>query len=315
MDIFEKTINTLPFRTLTDKRPTDAIVTRGVTLTIGPVGSTPNVCIMRLPEIPLEGEGVTGITGATGNQVFDIFVTEYGYGPYCGKIGGVPTTKTFLADSDTYLFGYIEFSADDIGRVVTVTYKGRGSAVFASDINELATGALIRDHAIRPRHIFLGGTGPDGETGSSDFLFATNVDIGGDLHIVGNLNIEGVVNKSVSEVIDITDDIILLNSGATMPGPDVGLEVDRGGLNPQMVWDEGDDAWEFKGTTGDVLFAVYDNKTVEIGSGGLLKPPTRDDDPVPTVDMIPGIYYNSTDRQTKQIVSDGLGGAKIVILG
>lgn len=316
MDIFQKPINTYPFRDLVDKRPTSALpeqwpVPITEVITIGP-GYTGDVCIMRLKEIPLKGVGMTGATG----DVTDITVLDI-FGSYDGIISGVPATRQFLADSDTYKFGYLEFSASDVGQEVTVLYYGRGSIVFASDVNELATGELLKNGSVRPRHIFQGGTGPDGKTGTSDFVFATDVAIGGDLNVIGDLNIEGVVNKSVSEVIDITDDIIMLNSGATGPGPDVGLEIDRGPTagNPMFVWDEGDDAWQMSGISGDVLLSIYDNKTVKVIDGGLFKPPTWASDPIPTVAMIPGIFYNSTDRQYKGIVSDGVTGAEIVILG
>ena len=124
-------------------------------------------------------------------------------------------------------------------------------------------------------------------------------------------------NKSLTEYIETTDDILRLNAGATLAASDAGIEVWRGatGTAPQLFWDEAEDEWQVKGTTGVVVLAINDNKTVKICDGGILKPPTRTSDPTPTVDMIPGVYYNSTDRQIKAIVSDGATGAMIVVLG
>lgn len=233
MDIYEKTVNAIPFRVLIDKRPTDAIELVTDTFTIGPTGSTGDVCIMRLSEIPLEG--ATGVSGVTGD-VTDIAVSDF-IGSYNGKDHGVPSSREFLADSDTYKFGYIEFSSDDIGNEVTVTYYGRGSKVFAADVNELSSGALIQDEAIKARHI----------NQSEGFTFSQSLTV--------------------------------------------------------------------YGATGATLISISDNKNVEIGDGILWKPSIFTSDPTPTVAMIPGIYYNSTDGQYKGIVSDGATGARIVILG
>lgn len=319
MDIV-KPIYTIPERTgpdrfLEDKRATNdlTIITDFFTI---PASVEP-VIYMRLVEVPLGGIPLPG------HGLEDIVVEFVATGqPLNRKYTGLPQTGQFLAEgvndqyNDTFKFGYIGFSTEDAGKEVRIMYYGRGSLVTASDVNELATGALIRDRAIRPRHIYQGGVGPDGLTGSSDFYFATNVDVGGNLNVTGDLNIAGVVNKSISEVIDVTDDILKLNSGATSPGPDVGIEVDRGGANPQLLWNEATDAWHIKGTTGEDLLTISDNKTVKIVDGGLFKPPTLAVDPTPTIDMIPGTYYCAADNQYKGIVwNAGHTGAEIIILG
>jgi hypothetical protein len=312
MDI-QNPIYTIPFRELVDKRATSAIIEVFDTFTIP--ASTEDVIFMRIVEIPLEGIGLTGY-GPTEDIVVEL--ADAPFTKFDRIFSGQPTTGRVLIDDDTFSFGYLAFSSDDAGKVVKIKYSGRGSFINAADVNELSTGELLRDGAVKPRHIYLGVTGT---TGAIDFVFARDVvigrtlSVGGDLNVTGDLNIEGVVNKSISEVIDFTDDILKLNSGATAPGPNVGLEVDRGGYNPQLIWHEDSDAWLIKGSTGLELLSISDNKTVKVCDGGLFKPPSFATDPIPTAAMIPGTYYCVADNQYKGIVSDGATGAKIVILG
>ena len=321
MDIV-KPVNTVLNRVLEDKRPTTEIIEVFDLFTIP--ATTEREVTMRTVEVPLKGiplptyDPTDYIVVKLADSPFTRFTIVDTVSP-----PGTLASYEIRVDDDTYSFGYIGFSPDDAGKAVKITYHGRGSLVNAADINDLSTGFLLRDGAVRSRHIYQGGTGPDGFTGSSDFVFASDVGIGatltvgGNLNVTGDLNITGVVNKSTSEVIDVTDDILRLNSGATGPGPDVGIEIWRGSTssNPQLIWDESDDAWLVRGTTGIDLLSISDNKTVKICDGGLFKPPTYSADPTPTVDMIPGTYYNSTDRQYKGIISDGVTGAMIVILG
>jgi hypothetical protein len=84
--------------------------------------------------------------------------------------------------------------------------------------------------------------------------------IEGDLTIMGNLTVSGATTTLESTTLTVEDNIIVVNKGE--PGAGVtlgtaGLEVDRGSLpNPQFLWDEPTDRWDFGvysvSTSGDV---------------------------------------------------------------
>lgn len=64
-------------------------------------------------------------------------------------------------------------------------------------------------------------------TSAGGGAFAKTVYIGSDLHVSGNLNINGTTNTINSEIIEIEDNIILLNAGPTGIGADTGFLSER----------------------------------------------------------------------------------------
>lgn len=216
---------------------------------------------------------------------------------------------------DSFKFGQIRFSQFDAGRRFKIIVTGRGSLVYAEDVLNLNYGLSLLPNVIKPGHI--------SNTPSDAFAFP------GDVSVAGNLNITGNVNKSISETVTITDDILLMNSDAVAPGPDVSFVVNRGGANPSITWDETLDAWSLIGTSSNPLLQAFDTGsptvkvlgnlqvTGSIISGGmlLLNSYTNAQEPaLAVVGNIPGMFYNSDDRQIKAIVSDGLGGAEVVVM-
>ena len=219
-------IQTIKFRTLTDKKSItvageeivqDSFLYPGST---GPTFTTDTI-YLRLSQVPLYGQPVPGY-GA-----FDYIVVELANSPYTQFAGvtaeSMLSAGRFLYDEvvegntgDTYRLGYIALHPDDYDKSVNIKYYGKGSLICAADINELADGSLIRDEAVRARHIYQG----------EDFTFGQSVNVLGDINLEGDLNVSGVVNRNVSEVLVTTDDILLLNAGQTLAAR-VGLEVDR----------------------------------------------------------------------------------------
>lgn len=112
---------------LVDKRKTGEEVSLTQTFTIP--NRTP-ICYYRLTEVPLRY--VNSISHSTG----------------CLKeqISGNPLAGKFVID---YERGSIAFNATDVGKVVTIRYKGTGSVIWAKDINDIKTPrALTRQEII-----------------------------------------------------------------------------------------------------------------------------------------------------------------------
>lgn len=208
--------------------------------------------IVALREAPKQ----TSATVPTGTTV-----TQVPGGPFT-EVLTTPAINQFQVN---YAQGTVKFNVGNAGDDVLVSYTARGSLVKAAHINKISEPFV-------PFYNKLDGIVPDGGT---DFTFP------GDVTISGELNIIGVVNKVASEVLDLTDDILFLNAGNVDDGTPlstVGVEIARsasaqGALtHPQLLWVEGDLAWEFLSTsagptgTRAPLLSVYDE-------GGIL--PTR----------------------------------------
>jgi len=123
-------------------------------------------------------------------------------------------------------------------------------------------------------NLLLSNNGKIGSQGKSDILtlgadgvatFASGVIIDGDLVVNGT---QVILN---TEVVEIEDNIIVLNSNSTgSPVADAGVEIKRGSSpSVQLLWDEGIDKWTFtnNGTNyfeivGHSLTQTLTNKTI-----------------------------------------------------
>jgi hypothetical protein len=174
----------------------------------------------------------------------------------------VPLPGEFqIHTTNTFAVGTIVFSLLDGGLTVEIIYTGRGSLVFASDVNDprdeikdsrstesdlgarldlIEDGTRILPGAIRPSHISTVAT--------DDFTFPRHVTVTGDLNIVGN------VNKSITEVLTSSDEVLTLNADHTAaPTADCGLEIERGSSpNVNLLWKEADDKWQLFGGNLDL---------------------------------------------------------------
>ena len=68
-----------------------------------------------------------------------------------------------------------------------------------------------------------------------------------DVIVEGDLTVSGAVITTLSEQVEIEDNILILNSNVTgTPSEDSGLEVERGtSANAKLLWDESSDRWTF----------------------------------------------------------------------
>jgi hypothetical protein len=313
----------LKFRNLVNIRPvgTEVVVSEFFTI---PGVAGPGSVLHRITELPLNVPLPNPQNSAVECREVDSFDVELPGPVRLIPIDqfGILTAGKFVIKSgtvdfdDTFRFGIIRFSQFDAGRRFKIIVTGRGSLVYAEDVINLNTGESLLPAVIKPGHISI--------TPTDNFAFP------GDVSIAGDLNIAGIVNKTASEVLDFTDDILLLNSGATSPGPDVGIAIERGGSNPQLIWTESDDAWSVIGTSSNNLLKAFDTGSprVQIFGDLLVDGGFSYSGPLPLdsfttvqeaslviVSNVPSVFYNSDERQVKAVVSDGSGGAELVILG
>ncbi len=144
-------IYTIPNRVVANGRIAPILIKDEFTL--------PNIggsLILKLTEVPFEIPGIV-VDGVFRDTT--IFVRE--------KVGGLvyemvnePNSlmpNRFFVNSDSYRFGYITLMVDvgqNNGKVLEIYYNGIGSVVRAEDINEIVSGSLLADGAIKSRHFY-----------------------------------------------------------------------------------------------------------------------------------------------------------------
>jgi hypothetical protein len=188
-------------------------------------------------------------------------VVEVPGGPFVETLSS-PAAGQFLVN---YINGTLTFNVADVGKDVLVSYTALGSIVLAQHVNNISTPLV-------PFYNKLNVIVPD-LPAVQNFTFPA------DVTVTGDLNVLGVVNKLAVEVLDFTDNILLLNSGIVDDGAPisyVGLEVARsvntqGDLtHPQLLWAESSLLWQFNSTsagptgTRAPLFQVYDKGGVQV---------------------------------------------------
>ena len=82
----------------------------------------------------------------------------------------------------------------------------------------------------------------------SDYVHSSgNEIISGDKIFSGNVTIQGTITTVNSEVINLADSVILLNSDyvGSNPTENAGIEINRGSsVNASILWDEGEEKWK-----------------------------------------------------------------------
>ena len=112
------------------------------------------------------------------------------------------------------------------------------------------------------RNIFSAGTGVSYDSSNGQFSIGQNVSTSDSvtfagMTISGDLTVNGTTTTVNSEIVNIADNIIVLNSNETgTPSQDAGIDVERGtSNNVSLTWNETDDVWKFtnNGSTYHVL--------------------------------------------------------------
>ncbi len=102
---------------------------------------------------------------------------------------------------------------------------------------------------------------------STDDIQAGTLTTSGNVVVEGDLTVNGTTTTVNSNTVNIGDSVITLNSDETAsPTQNGGIEIERGlETNVELVWDEGDDRWQFTNSTGThyniPLPTEYDNYT------------------------------------------------------
>lgn len=190
-----------------------------------------------------------------------VTVVQVPGGPYV-EVMSSPAAGQFRVN---YTNGTVTFNVADVGNDVLISYTALGSIVLAQHVNNISTPLV-------PFYNKLDGIVPD-LPAPQNFTFPA------DVTVTGDLNVLGVVNKLAIEVLDFTDNILLLNSGLADDGAPisfVGIEVARSAnpqgdlTHPQLLWGEAALSWSFNSTaagptgTRAPLFQVYDKGGVQV---------------------------------------------------
>jgi len=231
-----------------------------------------------------------------------VTVTQVPGGPFA-EVALAPASGQFAIN---YTTGVLTFNTGDATKNVSIQYNGRGSVVSAAHINTIIT-------PLTPFYNKLDGIVPDGGV---DFTFPNDVEI------AGNLNIVGKVNKKAAEVLDLTDDILFINSGeGSTSGPNMGIELARSAgaqgsaAHPQLLWKESDDSWNFLSTSaGPTASQGFELFKVRDAGGAQLMRLTTAQETTFVGTLIAGdqgtIWFNTDTSQFK-----GYNGTAQIILG
>jgi len=153
--------------------------------------------------------------------------------------------------------------------------------------------------------------------GSEAIIFNLKDTIGGartfsgNVTIEGNLTVSGSTVTTVSETVNIEDNIIVLNSNYTANNPteDAGIEVERGTLtNAKLFFDESADRWAFENIESGSAVAYNIPKTGEfnptIGTDTDLD--TSGAQVIDTISLTDGVIASIS---TRNLTLSDLGGA------
>jgi hypothetical protein len=166
------------------------------------------------------GTGLSG-GGTSGSVTLDLANTTVTAGSY----GAANSVATFTVDAQ--------------GRLTNASNST--ISILASQISDLSSNAVTS----------LAGTANEVEVSSSAGAITiglpSNVTIGQDLVVTGNLTVSGNVTTVNTEQLDVEDNIVTLNSGVTgAPTLNAGLEINRGtSTDVGIIWNESTDKWTF----------------------------------------------------------------------
>jgi len=189
----------------------------------------------------------TGVTSISAGVIVDNDISA---------VANIAVSK--LASSDIT----IGTTAITLGNAST-TLAGMTGIDFANQ--NASIGASMTTNLGNPTELTLGGAG-------------SQVNISGSLDIAGDLTVGGTTTTINTTNLDVSDQIISLNNGvANANTTDIGLFLDRGTLNPALIfWDEGSDVFKMATHLG----AVDSTTTDFTGAPGLTLAPLQVSTPV-----------------------------------
>ncbi len=198
-------------------------------------------------------ESVTAGTGLTGGGTSGaVTLTLANTAVTAGTYGNANTATTFTVDAQ--------------GRLTSASQNA--ISILSSQVSDLSSNAVTS----------LTGTANEVEVSASAGAVTvglpSNVTIGQDLTVTGNLVVNGNTTTLNTETLTVEDNIIVLNSGVTgAPSTNAGVQVERGSAtNVELRWNETNDQWEITndGTTyGAIATESYAQASAVLALDGL----------------------------------------------
>jgi len=159
----------------------------------------------------------------------------------------VGTGKTLDVSSGTLTLANDQISGDKV-------HGGTISNFASTGIDDNATSTKVTLTDTTATFGVAGDFGANTLAAGATTLASLNVT--GDAVVSGNLTVSGAVTTTLSETVEIEDNLILLNSNHTGAATqDAGIEVNRGtevGGNAKWYWDETADEWSSNGANINV---------------------------------------------------------------
>ena len=225
------------------------------------------------------GDATSGSVNFDGTGSVELNLTLVDTGVSAGDYGSATSIPTFSVDSKgrLTLAGSASIStnlgiAGDTGTDTisladdTLTYEGGTGVTTAVDAVNNKVTVSIGQAVGTTDDVTFNDIAVNGQLTTDDIQAAT-LTASGNVIVEGDLTVNGTTTTVNSNTVNIGDSVITLNSDETAaPTQNGGIEIERGtDTNVELVWDEGDDRWQFTNSTGIhyniPLPTEYDNYT------------------------------------------------------
>lgn len=167
------------------------------------------------------------------------------------KINADAVTAAKIADDAVVTANIVDGNVTS-AKIAADAINGTKVADDAIDSEHIAAGAIDTEH-IAAGQVTTAKIADDAVTGaklSNSITVATDLTVGNDLAVGGDLTVTGTTTTVNQTNLDVSDNIIGLNRGASTNANDSGLIIERGstGDNAAIIWDESADKF-IVGTT------------------------------------------------------------------